>query len=234
MKKRFCITILVMAVVMTGCASGPDLSRVHRNMEAEYLAGLLLKYDADYDEMLDYDRSILNPTPTPVPTRKPVNKPTNTASGGTVTGGQSASDSDDGQQKTYISLDEMGDIQGITISQQTYELKGSYGSNFAVVSPQEGNRLLIVKFRLKNGNSRTKQVNMSNANMSYSLEIDGQNMGTPLKTMLPNDLQFFRDKISAGKSQEAVLIFEISKKQKVKDAKLDISKGDRTAQVSLR
>lgn len=234
MKKRFCVAVLVMAVIMTGCASGPDLSRVHRNMEAEYLAGLLLKYDADYDEMLDYDRSILNPTPTPVPTRTPGNKPTTTASGGTVAGGQSASDSNDGQQKTYISLKELGDIQGITISQQTYELKGSYGSSFAVVSPQDGNRLLVVKFRLKNGNSRMKQVSMSSAGMSYSLEIDGQNMGSPLKTMLPNDLQFYRDKIPAGKSREAVLIFEISKSQKVNDAKLDISKGDRTAQVSLK
>ena len=233
MKKRFCMAVLVMAVMLTGCASGPDLSRVHRNMEAEYMAGLLLKYDADYDEMLDYDRSILNPTPTPEPTRKPV-KPSPSASGSAVSSnGKTDSNGDDSQVKSYISLKEMGTVQGITLSQESYELKDGYGSSYAVVNPEKGNRLLVVKVRLKNGNSKTKKVNMIKADMSYSLEIDGQSVGAPKMTMLPNDLQFYRSKIEAGKSQEAVLIFEISKSQKVKDANLYISAGNKNVQVSL-
>lgn len=234
MKKRFCVAVLIIAVMLTGCSNGPNLSRVHRNMEAEYMAGLLLKYDADYGEMLDYDRSILNPTPTPEPTRKPA-QPTASASGSAASSNSSNKGGDDNSQvQSYISLQEMGTVQGVTLSQESYELKDSYGSNYAVVNPGKGNRLLIVKFRLKNGNSRAKKVNMSKEAMSYSLEIDGQNMGSAKKTMLPNDLQFYRSKIDAGKSQEAVIIFEISKSQQVKDANLYISVGNKNAQVSLK
>lgn len=234
MKKRFCIAVLVIAVMLTGCSNGPNLSRVHRNMEAEYMAGLLLKYDADYDGMLEYDRSILNPTPTPEPTRKPAT-PSSSATGSAASSNKGpGGGADDSQVKSYMSLEEMGTVQGITLSQESYELKGSYGSSFAVVNPEQGNRLLVVKFRLKNGNSKMKKVNMSKEDLSFSLEIGGQNVGAPEKTMLPNDLQFYRSKIAAGKSQEAVLIFEISKSQKVEDANLYISAGSKNAQVSLK
>lgn len=233
MKKRFCAAVLAMAVVLTGCSSGPDLSRVHRNMEAEYMAGLLLKYDANYEEMLDYDRSILNATPTPAPTRTPAAP---SATDGSVAGSEGAAGNgmDDSQPVTYISMDEMGTIQGVTLSQEAYELKNSYGSEYANVSAHDGNKLLVVKFRLKNGTSRAKKVSMADANVEYSLNIDGQNMGSPTMTILPNDLQIFNENIPAGKSREAVLIFEIGKSQKVQNVNLYVSKGGETAEISLQ
>ena len=72
--KRLIAAAAVMAFTLTGCGSVPDLDHVNRDMEAEYMAGALLKYDKNNDDMLDYDRSILRatPTPTPAPTSKPV------------------------------------------------------------------------------------------------------------------------------------------------------------------
>lgn len=57
--KRLIAAAAVMAFTLTGCGSVPDLDHVNRDMEAEYMAGALLKYDKNNDDMLDYDRSIL-------------------------------------------------------------------------------------------------------------------------------------------------------------------------------
>ena len=56
--KRLIAAAAVMAFTLTGCGSVPDLDHVNRDMEAEYMAGALLKYDKNNDDMLDYDRSI--------------------------------------------------------------------------------------------------------------------------------------------------------------------------------
>lgn len=234
MRKRFFVAALAVAVLLTGCTNVPDLSRVHNNIEAEYMAGLMLKYDANYDEMLDYDRSILNPTPTPEPTRTPVARQSGAASGTSVAENQNEAGTGEGSVETYITMEEMGTIQGITLSQQTYELRKSYGSDYAVVDAEDGNRLLVVKFRMKNGTTGSKKVNMPSANMSYSLEIDGESMGNAIRTLLPDDLQNYYGKIPAGKSREAVLIFKISQTKKVKNASLYVSNGKQTAQISLK
>ena len=68
MKKRIIATVLTAACALTGCSTSvPDLSKLDVGKASEYMAGELLKHDSKYAYGLDYDRSILNPTPTPTP-----------------------------------------------------------------------------------------------------------------------------------------------------------------------
>lgn len=233
MRKRLCAVVLAVLVMLTGCASSvPDLSRLHNNMEAEYMAGTLLKYSKNYDEMLDYDRSILNPTPTPEPTRRPAPKASDdVGQEGTDDMGSSAQGE---KPVNFVELDQLSLKQEVRLEYVSCELKKTYGSHDASVSAHEGNRLLIVKFRMKNQSASDQGVDMSKAGMSFSLERDGASAGSPLQTILRNDLQYFREKIPGGESREAVLIFEIQGKQSVGDANVVVSDGKKAARVSLQ
>ncbi len=230
MKKRFCVAVLSAAILVTGCSSGPDLSRFNNDLEAEYIAGTLLKYNADYEGMLEYDRSILDVTPTPIPT--PTLAPTSTPEG--EEGSDTVSDSDNEEIETVaVALNDVAPAKGISWSQETYEIKQSYGSDFATIEAGKKNKLLVVKFRLKNTNLKAKKVDFTNAELSYLLEVDGNVVASPLQTIIEGDLQYFTDTIPSGKSREGVLIFEVPKSQNVDNAIIRVTKDNQTASVML-
>ena len=105
MKKKLGVLAVATVLCLTGCASGPDLSDIQTNMEAEYMAGLLLKYDANNEDMLDYDRSILNPTPSPTvaPTAKPTSQAQQTA-GADSASGQNSTPAEEVQNYVQLSV----------------------------------------------------------------------------------------------------------------------------------
>ena len=230
MRKGFGVAVLSVAILVTGCSSGPDLSRFNNDLEAEYIAGTLLKYNADYEGMLEYDRSILDVTPTPVPT--PTLSPTATPESENETETGSGEEGEEVQQ-IAVALDDISPVAGIAWTKETYEVKQSYGSNFASVEAGDGNQLLIVKFRLKNTNTKKKHVSFVGAKVSYVLEVDGQPVATPLQTIIERDMQYFDDTIPAGKSREGVLIFKISKKQKIENATIKVIKENQAASIEL-
>lgn len=229
MRSKIGVAAIAAALLLTGCTSAPDLSRLQNDMESEYIAGTILKYSANYDEMLDYDRSILNATPTPSPTPSPaaVSDEDKTENVTPSADGQNPIDA----APAYISVDELMPVDGITLTQETYEVRQSYGSDFATVDAEKGNKLLVVKFRIKNTTSSKKKVELNG--LSYSLEVDGQATGRCLQLIM-GDIQNFSERIPAGQSRESVLVFEVSKSQKIENSKLYISKGTQTAEVSLK
>ncbi len=230
MRKRLCAVTVVISILLTGCTSVPDLSNLHNDMEAEYMAGILLKYSEGNDDMLDYDRSVLNPTPTPAPSRTPAPEQSSTA--------PEKNDGESGDpgalQTNYVDTKQLNPMEGIVISQESYEMKRSYGSSSIAVQAHKGKRLLVVKFRLKNTGSSQKKVNMQKSDMTYSLEIGENSLGGPLKTILENDLQYYHANLSAGKSSEAVLIFEIGESQKLENAFIYVSDKAKTSRISLQ
>ena len=230
MRKAFCAAVLSVAILLTGCSSGPDLSRFNNDLEAEYIAGTLLKYNADYEGMLEYDRSILDVTPTPVPT--PTLAPTATPAGesGTET---STGEGGEEIQQIPVSLDEISPAEGISLTQESYEIKQSYGSDFATVEAGKGKKLLVVKFRVKNTTSKKKTVNLADSAISYRLEMDCDYVATPLQTIIQGDMQYLAGSIPAGKSREGVLIFSIPKSQKMDNGIVRITKENQTAAVEL-
>lgn len=231
MKKRICVAVLLTAALLTGCTSVPDLDNVNRDLEAEYMAGILLKYDKNNQDMLDYDRSILTPTPTPVPSRKPAASPSPSGQEDTS---QAAQGEDGAPAVNMVDADEILSKGGIHVELQTYELKKSYATNFTTLDAHEGNQLLIVKFHVRNTAGSGKKVDMTGRELKYFLEVDGASVGSPLQTILDNDLQFMRGKIAKGASKEAVLVFETAKSLKLQNAELTIMDGNKTAKVPLK
>lgn len=231
MRKRVGVIACLLAAVLTGCASVPELSQEDNDVAAEYMAGELLKYDKSYSYAFDYDRSVLIPTPEPTP--KPTVKPSESADVG-------SSSSSGGRNKTEstvkeVDLEKIYGVSGVSIKQTGYSLRSRYSdSNGAEVSAGKGNRLLVATFNIKNTTGSEVSVKLGKSPVTYGLNIDGKGYGEPLMSIINHDMQFFDEKIPAGKTRKGVLIFEIPSKVKLKDAAISVGKGSMVATVALR
>lgn len=232
MNKKLTATVLAASILLTGCTSVPDLSQLNQDIEAEYIAGVLLKYDKNYDHALKYDRSLLKPTP--APTRTPAPTAMKLATGGAIevhnTTGTAVGQKPD---RESVSLSQMYSIKGVEVIQGSYAIKNSYGSSFAPVTAGRGKKLIVIHFRIKNTTSRKKRVDLSADNLSYQLEIDGKTMKSPLLSIVKGDLQYFNQKVGAGNSKPAVLLFEVNKLQKIKNANMIVSDERHSATVAI-
>lgn len=232
MKKRWIVTVITTAVVLSGCGKIPDLDDINRDMEAEYMAGALLKYDKNNNDVLDYDRSVLRVTPTPVPTRKPANATqVPSTSAGPAGQGQDASGGLDAAQN--VSAQEVFNLKQVDIKMMSSEQKDTYGSADAAISAHKEKTLLIVHFRIKNQAASGQKVNLMKKQLQYTLLADGETVGAPLMTILKNDLQYYKEKMASGRSSEAVLIFEVDKKQKLQNGSIQVSDGNKTGVIAL-
>lgn len=238
MKRKLCIIALVTAAVLGGCSTDvPDLSNVDNNIAAQYVADALLRNDKHYDESLDYDHSVLKATPTPMPTEAPTPTPEEKSepAGTNGVGVNDGKGSEEGQSISNVSLSEIYGIPGVTIKQTSYEVKDTYGTeDYAVVTPQKkGNRLVVVHFRIANGNDSAKKVNLAGQKVSAELYINGESVGTPLLSIAEGDLQTYNGKISAGKKKPGVLLFEIDKSVKISSVEVKFVKGDKQASAAV-
>ena len=236
MKKKLCIVALGAAAVLAGCGTDvPDLSRVDNNVAAQYVADALLRNDKHYDESLDYDHSLLEPTPTPEPTQAPTSEPAGSSAPGNTEGAQGASAPEEGQSVTNVSLSEIYGVPGVTVEQTSYEVKNSYGSQaFSVITPKKGKKLAVVYFKVSNGTGKAMTVNLEKAGVKPWLYLNGESAGGPLLSIADGDLQSFKTKIGAGRKKQGVLLFEVDKSAKINQLEVRFEKGNSQASVAVR
>ncbi|MCI8337395.1 MAG: hypothetical protein HFH62_01765 [Lachnospiraceae bacterium] len=230
MRRKFCIIALSIAMLLVGCGTDvPDLSRVDNNVAAQYVADALLRGDKHYDESLDYDHSILEPTHTPEPTPVPTATPGNDGEPG---GGQGTQDT---PQVSNVSLSELYGIPGVAIEQSTYEVKNSYGAGkYAAITPKAGKKLAVVYFKVSNDTGKAKKVALDGKNVDIQLYLNGKSEGRPLLSIADGDMQSFNEKIGAGKKKQGVLLFEIDKSVKIDKLEVQFGTEGRQASVAVR
>ncbi len=230
MRRKLCIIALGIAALLVGCGTDvPDLSRVDNNVAAQYVADALLRGDKHYDESLDYDHSILEPTPEPTPTPVPTPEPGEDGKPGSGQGG--GQDGQETPQVSNVSLSELYGIPGVTIEQGTYEVKDSYGAAEYAVTPKKGKKLAVVYFRVSNNTGKAKKVSLADKEVDIQLYLDGKSEGKPLLSIVDvdKDLKTFKEKIGPGKKKQAVLLFEIDKSKKIDNLEVHFAEGSRQA-----
>lgn len=234
MKRKLGILVFAVTVVFSGCSYNvPDLSNVDNDLAGQYVADALLRYDKHYDEALEYDHALLQPTPTPVPTAAPA---TAAPAGTTSPNGQGTSpNGGEGAQTalTSVSLSDVYGISGVTVKGNTYQITSSYGTNYAVCQAKKGKKLVAVNFTISNTSKSDKRVNLQKKGVQAELLLDGKSTGGPLLSIVDGDLQSFNTKIAAGKRKQGVLIFEIDKSVKVGDVKVRFVNGNNESVVSV-
>ncbi|MDE6568606.1 MAG: DUF4352 domain-containing protein [Lachnospiraceae bacterium] len=235
MKKKYIISMVTVAsaVVLTSCASQvPELSELDNNKAAEYMAGEMLKYDEDYALALDYDRSILEATPTPAPTPKQVatpkpvenSKDPSSSAPGDIQGEEPA--------VQEVSGAEIFGISGIEIKYISASVRNSYGKGYESIVASKGKDLLIVKFRIKNTGQDTKKIDLFDQKLDYILS-QGERTIKPEHTTAVGDLQYLKTEISPGKSKQGVLLFEVDKGAQIEGSSLRIINEMKQTTITL-
>ena len=125
MKKRMYAVTLAASVVLTGCASVPDLSDKDSEMISQYIAGAVLNGSDNYKYAFNYDKSLLEPTPVPTPEPAPEpetgeQEPGSTSPGTVMAGNQGGSGNSQAGGSTMpvtqkASLSEVYNVAGISV-----------------------------------------------------------------------------------------------------------------------
>lgn len=235
MKKKYLIGIMTAAsaVLLTSCATQvPELSKFDNDKAAEYIAGEMLKYDADYAYALEYDRSILEVTPTPAPTKAPVVTPKPDKSSENAEGSATGEAPEETPAVQEVSGADILGVPGIEIQYVSASVKSSYGGGYESIVASKGKELLIIKFRIKNTGQSTQKINLFDQKLDY-LFLQGDQTKTPKRTSAEGELQYLNTKISSGKSKQGVLIFEVDKGTVIDGGSVRIINGMKQTTITL-
>ena len=243
MKKTCLVIVLIGILSLTGCIKHYEYTEEDADLFAEYMAGLLLSYDRDYaptlisyDEIKDYrelpeQEDVVRQTPIATPTPAPT--PT---SGGNINPSNNMGDNDSGGKDKYT-INDIIAADGFDIQYEGFKLQSAYPENFMEeyfsITPKEGNQLLIVKFFIKNITGKDKTIDFLVADVTYQLNTNDRQSYKPMLTLLENDLQHMKLSIEAEEVGEALLIFEVAKGLDMNEAKLVVSKGDKSNIIIL-
>jgi len=240
-KWRLVIAISCM-LTLTGCIKKNEISETDSAAVAEYIAGVMLKNDKNYEEDLilpgedvqdqasEEAGSITSPpqelsiTPTPTPL---VDQNSN--------GGVAA---DNTELVSNASLSEVIGANDFDIAYLDYQLCETYPedetNSYFSLTPRNGAELLVASFSVKNTTQVEKRLNLSSTKIVYQLDINTGTFSKPLLTLLENDLQYIDVTVKPGKTKNVHLIFEVSKEAKIQNMNLIISRDDKTEIVKIK
>ena len=230
---RFLCTVLAVSVLsLTGCADIKNLSEEQENEIAEYAAGVLLQNSDKYPyRLITKKEKEVTETPTPMPAT-----PTSAAA--------QASDAPQESQpeqtaaapedsKKEVSLDDLYHLKDVSILYTSYRLADKYGSS--QIRAEQGKKLLVAEFSLKNNSGAKKKVKLiDRRKITYQLNVDGTTY-SPQISLLENQLDYLETVIAKGKSQKAVLVFQVDKNAtNASSIDLSIEEGNNKTSVKMK
>lgn len=227
---RFLCAVLAVSVLsLTGCADIKNLSEEQENEIAEYAAGVLLQNSDKYPyRLITKEEKEVTETPTPTPTSAAArasdapqeSQPEQTAA--------APEDS-----KKEVSLDDLYHLKGVSILYTSYRLADKYGSS--QIRAEQGKKLLVAEFSLKNNSGAKKKVKLiDRRKISYQLNVDGTTY-SPQISLLENQLDYLEATIAKGKSQKAVLVFQVDKNAtNASSIDLSIEEGNNKTSVKMK
>ncbi len=238
MKKKIVLWsgLFLLSVSAYGCASATDIPEKKEDIIVDYMASVVLRHDANIE--YDIEENILRTLPPPatlppqsgddvgntpkpeeISTPKPedTNKPdADNPGNGEVSDGV-----------TTNNPSEVLGLSGIKYEFKNYKLYKSYsGGDYFTLEPEEGKQLMMVNISLTNTTDKEKKVTLSADMVDYEIEINGTDKYNPLMTVLDNDILYLDKKISAGKSLDTVLVFQVDEKTKIDTVKITMENDD--------
>lgn len=255
MRRLFFLLLLILTVFLfSGCIQEYRLSEGDSDLAAEYMAGLLIKQDKDYDNSLltpdeieaaleeeRNNKDTVNPTPTP--TSKD-DLPNDKEPGQQDKNKDDIDNNDKGNsdKDTAISYNyTLSEIAGLTdfeINYDNYRLYDTYPENYKetyfTLTPNEGYQLLVVSFTVDNLSKIVKNMDLSKAKISYQLDINVGTIYKPLLTLLEDDLQYINMIVEPDYNKTAILVYEVSKTVDMNDINLIISKDDKAQIIKIK
>lgn len=213
--------------LFTGCNDVIDLTEEQSTLIAEYAAGLLLKYDRNYEDRLyegkkeeeelaeseQNDWSASEQAETQVSTEEEMifeKGEDGISSPETENAGFADSEKD---------IAKIADVAGMSITYKDYLVTSQYpvtdGEGETVhLEASDGYQLFVLQFKVANITEDTAEISMLNRDVDYRIICNGSKAAKPMLTILMNDLGTLETTVKPGEEQEAVLVFEISENLK--------------------
>lgn len=225
---RFLCAVLAVSVLsLTGCADIKNLSEEQENEIAEYAAGVLLQNSDKYSyRLITKEEKEVTETPTPTSAAAQASDAPQESQPE-----QTKAAPEDSQKE--VSLDDLYHLKGVSILYTSYCLADKYGSS--QVRAEQGKKLLVAEFSLKNNSGAKKKVKLiDRRKISYQLNVDGTTY-SPQISLLENQLDYLEATIAKGKSQKAVLVFQVDKNAtNASSIDLSIEEGNNKTSVKMK
>lgn len=237
MRKRIFVVAAVTVIGLTGCASVPTLSEDQNNAMAEYMADSLLMHDKNYSNSIKLNSEVETETPQPsvqptvAPSPKVSDTPAEIQNNGTTSEISQATET---PKQTYVSLSDVLQIPGFKVKFDGFKFNTNISTKDSNISSKAGKKLFVVKMKFKNNTSSAKKIDMTKNHSKYVLSVDGKQMDSPLLTIADEDIHFIKKKIPAKKSLNAILVFEIPSKTKMKNVVLEVTNKDNVARLKIK
>ena len=227
---RFLCAVLAVSVLsLTGCADIKNLSEEQENEIAEYAAGVLLQNSDKYPyRLITKEEKEVTETATPTPTSAAAQASDAPQESQPE---QTKAAPEDSQKE--VSLDDLYHLKGVSILYTSYCLADKYGSS--QIRAEQGKKLLVAEFSLKNNSGAKKKVKLiDRRKISYQLNVDGTTY-SPQISLLENQLDYLEATIAKGKSQKAVLVFQVDKNAtNASSIDLSIEEGNNKTSVKMK
>jgi len=138
-------------------------------------------------------------------------------------------------QETNAKLKDIYKKEELSVTYKSYEFMDKYKESSSQITASQGNTLLIVKFKVKNLSSSKRKISLAKKKIEYSLNVDGSVYKPGISILDNMGLNYLDTTLDTGKSEEADLVFEMSKdKTSASSITLTVTRGDQVSGVKIK
>jgi len=231
LRRKKLIVVLLLMTTLTGCIQKFDYSEEQTDTAAEYMAGLMLKYDTTYKAGLVEMKDIVaeqeaNATPTP-----------NAIPNSTGDQNTSASDLTDAPKKEYTLTQVIGE-EGFDLQYTGYIVADTYPEDatdaYFSIPAREGNQLVVLSFQLKNKLDKKNTLDLTQADITYQLDVNVGTVYEPPFALLENNLKLIDMTLKAKEEKEVILIFEVKKDVVMNNINLMVTRDTKSEIIEIK
>ncbi len=227
MKRQKLMVILLVMTTLTGCVQRLEYTEEQTDTAAEYMAGLLLKSDKNHKvSLLTMDEIIVNKL-----------EEVQDSDTGEAAGDSNTFEEGDKAQEHYTLTEVIGE-KDFSLKYEKYLVTESYpedpSSSYFSINARPGNQLIVLSFILTNESKKDNNLKLSQVPIKYQLYINSDKIYEPPFALLENNLKLLDITLEKGKSEEVVLIFEVTKDAKMKDISLKVTRDERSETIKIK
>jgi hypothetical protein len=113
-------------------------------------------------------------------------------------------------EETFSLAAAIGQDSGLSVSYKGYQVQDSYQEvNYYAVDPDVGKRLVVMKFKIKNPTDQDIELDTVSLDNTFYASFDGEDSIKETVSFGAQSLSFYDGVIKAGKSKNAVLLFQL-------------------------
>ncbi len=232
------LIIMISSGLLAGCGiTYPELTTEEYDQAVEYAAGLLLKYDKNYNNKLIEPEELMQMKPEPEVPVPVAEVPAETAEEAGTDGGDITARND----VVPLPMTELMAIEGVEFKYAGFETVKEYpdevtpGEVYTVMMASENNVLLVLNFDAVNNSGTDLYLDMLQRGIRFRVGWNGGDMGNTMTTMLLNELSYYRGNLAAGESVRLVVVREIPEGSAngIFSIEMSVREGDVNTPVSL-